>query len=110
MTQFEILSHCEKYNYSDEYRDYWLAHRTCEYPGCNKVSFPPHHIRTRGAGGTDEEGNLLAFCATHHNRIHTRGVRTTAREAGGEMESKIYKALGLTEPAESDTLSQGGLL
>jgi len=33
-----------------------------------------HHLTTRGAGGTDDEWNLLPVCQLIHNTIHAKGL------------------------------------
>lgn len=36
----------------------------------------PDHIKTRGAGGTDDLSNLQALCRIHHIERHTIGIKT----------------------------------
>ena len=36
----------------------------------------PHHIRTRGAGGSDTFDNLLPLCREHHVETHKIGRAT----------------------------------
>ena len=38
-----------------------------------------HHVVSRGAGGVDEEYNILLLCRGHHREIHSIGWRTFAR-------------------------------
>ena len=71
-----IKRHCKKHRYSDSYRDYWQLHPFCEI--CGYHSDPPHHIRTRGAGGGDEPENLISLCTAHHGEAHTMGVMSFA--------------------------------
>lgn len=33
-----------------------------------------HHIKTRGAGGSDEVENLMPVCQKHHLEIHQHGL------------------------------------
>ena len=33
-----------------------------------------HHLKSRGAGGSDEENNLMSLCQAHHNEIHQKGL------------------------------------
>lgn len=37
-----------------------------------------HHIKSRGAGGTDDAFNLLPLCVGAHNEVHVKGLRTFA--------------------------------
>lgn len=76
MTQEEIRRYCKKHRYSREYAEFWATHPRCAVAACPYPSDPPHHIRTRGAGGTD--GDLLNLCHLHHWMIHADGVRTFA--------------------------------
>ena len=34
----------------------------------------PHHVTSRGAGGHDEDANLMPLCRKHHGMIETKGV------------------------------------
>jgi len=90
-----ITRHCKKHKYSDSYRDYWIAHQLCEI--CDYFADPPHHIRTRGAGGSDEASNLLSLCTAHHREAHTIGMLTFG-EKYLDMREKIYRALELELP------------
>ena len=76
--QEAIAEHCKKYKYSKSYQAYWTAYPFCEV--CGNFSTAPHHIRTRGAGGNDESGNLLALCTTHHTEAHTMGIQSFANK------------------------------
>lgn len=76
--QEAITKHCKKYKYSKQYQAYWTAYPFCEI--CDNDSAAPHHIRTRGAGGNDEPGNLLALCPTHHTVAHTMGIQSFAKK------------------------------
>ena len=51
---------------------YMLAHTYCEVRaiGCHSLSAHAHHRKRRSQGGTDEPDNLLAVCASCHDRIH----------------------------------------
>ena len=91
-----IEKHCRTHRYSEEYRRYWIEHPTCEacrLTGEVRYSEAPHHIRTKGAGGKDEAGNLLALCLEHHGRIHAMGVGTFARDYPA-LAAKIKAARG----------------
>ena len=90
-----ITRHCKKHKYSDTYRDYWIAHQFCEI--CGYHADPPHHIRTRGAGGSDEASNLLSLCTAHHREAHTIGVWSFANKYG-QFQEKILEALDLEFP------------
>jgi hypothetical protein len=87
----EKTAYCGRHGYSRPYLAYWIAHPGCEC-NCAAPSEPPHHIRTRGAGGTDEEWNLLALCVLHHRTIHHKGVESFAR-LFPVVEKKIHAAL-----------------
>ncbi len=85
-----ILKHCKKYKYSKEYTGYWIHHAFCSI--CGNYSAAPHHIRTIGAGGGDEPGNLLSLCTTHHKEVHTMGVMSFA-DKYSQFFDKIIMAL-----------------
>ncbi len=88
--QHAVIRHCKKYKYSKQYTDYWIHHSFCEI--CHNFSAAPHHMRTRGAGGGDEPGNLLALCHAHHVEAHTMGVMSFADKYSQFFE-KIIAAL-----------------
>lgn len=46
---------------------------------CRKLA-ENHHIKTRGAGGTDDHWNLALLCRAHHQEIHSRGLSTFAEK------------------------------
>lgn len=46
----------------------------CEIKGCKKWAMKsPHHLITRGAGGSNEKVNLIYLCAEHHVEVHNIG-------------------------------------
>lgn len=44
----------------------------CAVFGCRRIS-DAAHVRSRGAGGGDEPGNLLPLCRNHHIEQHAHG-------------------------------------
>ena len=43
----------------------------CAVAGCRcRLWLDVHHLRSRAAGGTHEEANLVTLCALHHRRVH----------------------------------------
>jgi hypothetical protein len=87
MSPEDKLAYCTHNGYSFAYYEYWAAHPTCEC--CDQESQPPHHIKTRGAGGEDTPENLLALCVQHHRMIHNVGDLRLGRMVGGEVQAKI---------------------
>ena len=94
MTTDDIIAYCARKHYSLGYAHYWVSHSACEV--CGAEAAAPHHIRTRGAGGRDEAGNLLALCTLHHRWIHDAGVETFAARYP-KVAKKINSARGLTK-------------
>ena len=78
-------------HWSAAYVGYWIDKPSCE--ACGIPAEPPHHIRTRGAGGSDDAGNLLSLCVVHHKQAHTEGVETFAARYP-KLAGKIRRALG----------------
>jgi hypothetical protein len=78
VTTDDIIAYCGRKRYSLAYTRYWTDAMYCEVPGCGSLAEAPHHIRTRGAGGKDDAGNLLALCVMHHMQVHTEGAETFA--------------------------------
>ena len=85
-----VRAHCRTHKYSAAYTAYWLKHLVCEC--CMNRSAAPHHIRSRGAGGDDDPGNLLALCTTHHTEAHQLGVGEFGFHHG-HLHRKIEAAL-----------------
>jgi hypothetical protein len=48
----------------------------------------PHHIITRGSGGSDDPVNLIGLCRPHHDEVHTQGTVTFAQTHGLEKRWK----------------------
>ena len=46
----------------------------CE--NCGGEGTDKHHIKTRGAGGPDEDWNLILLCRKCHSEVHTIGILT----------------------------------
>jgi len=67
------IKHGKSCGWSKEYIDYWIAHPFCEVEYCFHFAAPPHHIRSRGAGGTDDAANLISLCREHHYIVHNEG-------------------------------------
>jgi len=79
-----IRRYCKHHKYSDAYADYWVNNLFCRIALCGNYSAAPHHIKSRGAGGGDEPGNLMALCTAHHNEVHTIGRKTFMEKYGME--------------------------
>ncbi|WP_028987634.1 hypothetical protein [Thermicanus aegyptius] len=68
----------------------------------------PHHIRTRGAGGSDIRENLIQLCGEHHRAYHDGHIdrhhlilAVAGRE--GKTAEEIYGILGLLpQPVEKE--------
>lgn len=56
---------------SDEDILEFYRHRRCDI--CGVKPCDPCHIKTRGAGGSDEHFNLMSLCRTHHTEQHMLG-------------------------------------
>lgn len=54
---------------------YRESHYGCE-GRCGKPATEIHHVRTRGAGGDDDDENLLALCSECHRGVHDLGWKT----------------------------------
>ena len=93
-----IKAICKRNKYSRLYEKYWLTHPFCEVcmgiQGHVQPSRPPHHIVTRGAGGSDNAWNLIALCAEHDKEVHTIGRETFMSKYGHcTAVKKFYKAI-----------------
>jgi hypothetical protein len=60
---------------NENLQTYKALHARCEACGAFLVDYTPHHIKSRGAGGKDNHGNLLALCIQDHRLIHDKGDR-----------------------------------
>lgn len=57
--------------------------KKCIIKTCNKtVNYRGHHIKTKGAGGSNRSYNIMPLCSDHHNMtkvsIHNMGTITFA--------------------------------
>ncbi len=51
------------------------ARHKCQMPGCNHTRFlEVHHNTPRSQGGTNDESNLIVYCAGCHALIHKNGA------------------------------------
>ena len=75
------------------YAYYLKDHKRCEVPDCWRMADHCHHIKSRGAGGTDKESNLIALCAQHHTECHTIGRKRFPAKYG--MEKRWERAFTL---------------
>jgi hypothetical protein len=50
----------------------------------------PHHIVSRGSGGSDDPANLIPLCQQHHTEAHTLGVDTWAANYG--LHTRVARA------------------
>lgn len=55
------------------------ARLRCPVMDCQEPPGKPHHIVSKGAGGTDDELNLLPLCFFHHREYHDKGWQTFCR-------------------------------
>ena len=60
-------------------RDYRERNRFCEVCIASRPAAQVHHIRSKGAGGSNKDSNLLSVCAECHSRIHSLGWKTFVR-------------------------------
>ena len=47
---------------------------------CNRRGCDPCHIKSKGAGGPDEEWNIIPLCRIHHVEQHKIGIVTFAKK------------------------------
>jgi len=47
---------------------------------CFKRPVEASHIKSRGAGGDDSEGNVVALCLAHHREWHKLGCDSMAEK------------------------------
>lgn len=73
--------------------DYMAVQPICEVSG-NLVEegLMPHHIKTRGAGGSDYASNLIRLDKKHHDEFHDKGAETFAKKYT-QVSYKIMTAL-----------------
>lgn len=71
--------------------EYMNTHPYCE--ACSKPAHgKPHHIKHRGAGGTDDHSNLLRLCYEHHyGTVHGNGGIRSLIEKYPHLYNKVIK-------------------
>lgn len=55
---------------------------------CGRFLVDLHHVKTQGAGGNDENYNLMPLCREHHTEVHTIGLNSFS-----ERYIKVYQWL-----------------
>jgi len=50
-----------------------LPFQQCAVSGCRDWG-DRHHIKTRGAGGSDDPENIIYLCRVHHAELHAIGT------------------------------------
>lgn len=45
------------------------------FPAWHPKKYHMHHVKSRGAGGSDELSNLKTLCGECHREIHAKGVK-----------------------------------
>jgi len=53
---------------------------------CGREGVSLHHVKTRGAGGTNDDFNLMPLCQAHHNQVHAVGLSRVAEIYYGIIE------------------------
>jgi hypothetical protein len=53
---------------------YWSETECCIICGCQGVDL--HHVKSRGAGGSDLDYNLMPLAHKYHQELHTIGLNT----------------------------------
>jgi hypothetical protein len=53
------------------------AYGTCMLGGDCFGDLDPHHIKSRGSGGGDIEGNVILLCRRHHTLAHAGKISKT---------------------------------
>jgi len=64
---------------------------------CGRKEVDPCHIRSRGAGGPDEEFNLIRMCREHHQAQHKLGWITFIKKnpvVGMALKAKGWQISG----------------
>lgn len=85
----------------------WLVGMPCCVPGCLRYSGPPHHVKTRGAGGAERD--QVPICQEHHEDIHSLGktsferlyelnLTELAAHNCGLYEQQLERLTGRSEP------------
>ena len=77
----------------DQYKD---LHPFCEITGQPlPYNIMPHHIKTRGSGGTDDHDNLIRLSPKMHRLIHRIGVLEFYKKYPHEKLRKYLNRRGL---------------
>jgi hypothetical protein len=65
------LSKAERYARDFGPHAEWIRAQQCSVPACTVPHCDPHHVRSRGAGGTSRD--LVPLCREHHGQVHHYG-------------------------------------
>jgi hypothetical protein len=83
-------------NLSKAHRD-WVKTLGCCVPGCRGAHIDPHHVRTRGAGGQDDQ--VVNLCREHHDEFHRAGRFTFQRKYRVLLAEHAARLAGLSRVA-----------
>ena len=72
-----------------EWREIECCNIGCDVPGCRRGS-ERHHIQPRGAGGQDDEDNIMHLCRKHHIEIHQIGKETFFKKYKLDNPEKLH--------------------
>jgi len=75
----------------------------CELCHLTGVKFEPHHIKSRGAGGTDDPSNILVCCRlchedVQHHRVSPEVVAQALANRGKIGRKPLYGMLARWNP------------
>jgi hypothetical protein len=60
-----------------------VRHSRCAVVGCCRFYIDPHHLITRGSGGSDH--TAIPLCREHHAELHTIGKKRFEEECGLDL-------------------------
>lgn len=78
-----------------------ILHRDGRCLCCGAVmGLAPHHIKSRGSGGTDLETNIVTLCAFCHNAVHRGYIvpgRRIERSKAQRLKVPVYEGERMRE-------------
>ena len=64
----------------------------CLVFGCTSAVTDPHHLKSRGAGGSDH--TAVPMCRRHHGEVHAWGPRTFGEKYSVNLWAESSRVLG----------------
>jgi hypothetical protein len=82
----------------------FVRDRRCTVPGCYSEKSDPHHVISRGAGGSDY--TTVPLCREHHNEVHQHGRARFQTDTGLDLWRAVARLLALYIEKQTERIEE----